>query len=122
MLTDIFLALLDHLSALGLPFYLADCVPQGAELPYLTADIQPPLRTGEAGSLTLCCWCAGDAANPHRIAEADRLAAQFPHRGLWLSTDSGALILTPEKGVHCLAQQTAKGIVFRFQLHFFPRP
>ena len=42
MLTDILFPIFDHLETLGVPCYLADCVPQGTALPYITAEVQPP--------------------------------------------------------------------------------
>lgn len=120
MLTDIFYALCDHLTSIGLPFFLADCVPQGNPLPYLTADIQPPLCPYAEGSLTLTYWCAGAASNSHRLNQADRVAECFPSRGLWLTASSGTLVILPERGVQCVTQQGAQGIVFRFRLQFFP--
>lgn len=120
MLTSIFRALCDYLSLQGLPFYLADCVPDGAALPYLTADIQPPLTAISEGSLTLTIWCADDQANSNRLSQADRLLAVLPGRGLWLAADSGAIILTQEGGAQCVTQHGAQGLVTRWTLRFFP--
>lgn len=121
MLTDIFHALGDHLSTTGIPFYLTDCVPQGAALPYLTAEIQPPLHPRMEGSMTLTYWCTGEKSNFHRLSQANRLEALFPHRGLWLYTDAGALILTHERGMQCATQKDARAISFHFKLKLYPR-
>lgn len=120
MLTSIFRALCNHLSLLGLPAYLADCVPDGAALPYFTADIQPPLASGTKGSLTLTFWCAGDQSNVHRLNQADLLLETFPGRGLRLAAGSGAITLTQEGGAQCVTQHGAQGVITRWTLRFFP--
>lgn len=119
MLTDIFSVLYDHVSQLGLPCYLADCVPKGAVLPYLTADIQPSLRLGTAGTLTLTCWHTGETSNTQRLSHADQMEALIPRRGLWLAADSGSITLIPEGGMQCITQHSAQGVVFHYQLYFF---
>ena len=120
MLTDVFSALSNHLSRLDLPFYLADCVPQGAFLPYLTADIQPPAHSGTEGFLLLTCWCTGETSNTQRLLLADQLQSLIPSRGLRLSTDSGAIVIHSEDGMQCVTQHGAQGVIFRFKLRFFP--
>lgn len=120
MLTDILFALCDHLRTLEVPFYLADCVPKGAALPYLTADIQLPLHPGMEGALTLTYWCTGEKSSYHRLNQANRIESAFPHRGLWLNTDAGVILLTHKAGMECITQQEARGVVFRFKLQIFP--
>ena len=119
MLTDIFPVLCGYLSQLGLPFYLADCVPKGALLPYLTADIQAPLRPGTEGVLTLTCWYTGEKSNTLRLSQAGQMEEIIPGRGLRLATDSGAVILIPKGGMQCVSQHGAQGVVLHYQLHFF---
>nr|MBR4280286.1 hypothetical protein [Clostridia bacterium] len=119
MLTDILPVLCGYLSQLGLPFYLADCVPKGARLPYLTADIQAPLRPGTEGSLTLTCWYAGERSNTQRLSHAGQLEEIIPARGRRLATGSGAVILIPEGGMQCVSQHGAQGVVLHYHLHFF---
>lgn len=120
MLTSIFRALFNHLSRQGLPFYLADCVPDGAALPYLTADVQPPLTSTGEGALILTIWCADDQANTNRLIQADRLLTALPGRGLFLTTDSGAITLTQSDGTQNVNQHGVQGVVTRWTLRFFP--
>lgn len=119
-MTSIFTALLNHLNRLTLPCYLADSVPQGAELPYLTADVRPPLLAGGEGSLTLTCWFTGDTANAQRLRQADQLAALFSSRGTHLSAGSGSLVIKPEGSASCITQHGLQGVTAGFSLQFFP--
>lgn len=121
MLTDILSALFDHLQSLGVPCYLADCVPQGAVLPYFAAEIRPPLHPGADGSLTLTYWCTGEQSNRHRLNQANLIEAVLPHRGLFLSTEAGALVITHDGGMQCCTQHDARGIVFHFKLKLYPK-
>ena len=121
MLTDILFPIFDHLETLGVPCYLADCVPQGTALPYITAEVQPPLHPGMEGSLTLIYWCTGEKSNFHRLNQANRMEAILPHRGLWLYTDAGSLVLTHDKGMQCITQHDVRAIVFHFKLKLYPK-
>lgn len=120
MLTSIFETLCAHLSQLHLPVYLADCVPEGAALPYVTAEIAPPLVPGEKGRLTLTLWQQGSAANAERLSQADVLLTLLPPRGAWLSGDAGALILTGEDAARCLQSGPLLGVQARWALYFIP--
>lgn len=120
MLTEIFTALCDHLRSLSLPLFLADCVPQGMALPYITADIRPSLRPGTAGSLILTCWCTEGKSNVQRLTLANQLEAAIPHRGLFLPCGAGSLVLTHEGGTQCITEHDVHGIVFRFKLQLIP--
>ena len=121
MLTDIFFALFDYLATLGVPCYLADCVPQGTALPYITAEVRPPVQPGMDGALTLTYWCTGEKSSYHRLNQANRLEAAFPHRGKWLYTDAGSLIITHDAGMQCITQHDAQAIIFRFKLKLYPK-
>lgn len=89
MLTELIQALLAHLSAVDTPVYLADCVPDGAALPYITLAANVPLGDG-SGTLTLAAW---HTTNAGRIALAEDVAALLPPRGTYLPFSSGAVIL-----------------------------
>lgn len=121
MLTAVFADLFAHLNKLELPVYLSDCVPQGAGLPYITADIQLPLQPGAEGSVTLICWCAGEGCHLQRLSYAGQLADAIPPRGLYLATDAGALIITHHGGMQYVNQQGIMGVSFRCRLKFFPK-
>lgn len=119
MLTHLFQALIAHLGSLDIPVWLADCVPQGTPLPYITAEIKAPLNTG-AGSLTLTCFPCADAAHADRLAQADALLALLPVRGLWLAIEEGAVILLPEGPAVCVQDAGLQGLRMAWTLHFFP--
>ena len=123
MLTDILFAIFKHLETLEVkvPCYLADCVPQGAALPYLTADIQPPLHPGMEGTLTLTYWCTGEKSSYHRLNQANRIEKIIPHRGLWLYTDAGSVVITHKGGMQCITQGETRCISFRLKLQIFPK-
>lgn len=120
MLTEIFTALCDHLRSLSLPLFLADCVPQGMALPYITADIRPSLQAGTAGSLILTCWCAEGKSNVQRLTLSNQLEAAIPYRGLFLPVGAGGLVITHGGEVQCVTERDAHGIVFRFRLQCIP--
>lgn len=120
MLKTIFQALCDHLSPLNTPVYLEDCVPEGAALPYITADIRPPLSAHTDGLLTLTCWCQGSTANPQRLSQADLLIARLPARGCRLATAIGALILRQKGAALCIRESAAQGVKITWKLQFFP--
>lgn len=121
MLTDILFPLFDLLETLGVPCYLADCVPQGTALPYIAVEIRPPLNPGMEGSLTLTYWCTGEKSSYHRLNQANRMEAVFPHRGLWLYTDAGSLVITHDEGMQCVTQYDTRAIVFHFKLKLYPK-
>lgn len=120
MLTEIFTALCDHLRSLSLPLFLADCVPQGMALPYITADLRPSLQPGTAGSLILTCWCAEGKSNVQRLSLANQLETAIPYRGLLLSVGAGGLVITHEGETQCITEHDAHGIVFRFRVQCIP--
>ena len=121
MLTDILFPIFDHLEPLGVPCYLADCVPPGTALPYITAEVCPPLHPNMEGTLTLTYWCTGEKSNYHRLNQANQIEAILPHRGLWLYTDAGSLVITHDKGMACNTQHDARAIVFHFKLKLYPK-
>ena len=120
MLKSIFGALHDHLAPLNIPVYLEDCVPEGAALPYITADIRPPLSVHNGGSLTLSCWCQGDTANAQRLSQADLLLTRLPARGCPLAMDAGSVILRQEGTAVCIRKSALQGVKMTWKLQFFP--
>lgn len=120
MLSAIFSALIARLSPLGFPVYAADCVPEGAAFPYMTAEVAAPLAPGTAGSLTLTAWIQSGAAHSERIALAENLHALLPARGTWLAADSGALTLVGDGPIRCVQDGPLLGAQSRWTLRFFP--
>ncbi len=120
MLTSIYRALYHHLKQLGQPVYLADCVPEGAAFPYITAKIAAPLSPRAAGSLTLTCWSLDDQPRVQRLALANQLLNLLPARGLRLETDTGTIILRPEGSALCVRESAAQGMQTVWKLQCFP--
>ncbi|MGN0753677.1 MAG: hypothetical protein ACI4ME_04390 [Aristaeellaceae bacterium] len=120
MLTSLFRAICDHLTPLGVPVYLADCVPDGAAFPYITANIAAPLAAHTAGAVTLTLWCAGDQANAQRLSQVDELLALLPARGIPLTTAAGVITLRQTGGARCLRESGALGIKTVWKLCCFP--
>lgn len=114
MLTSIYEALFSFLSQLPYPVYLADCVPEGAALPYITMQIEAPLSSGETGALTLTAW---STSNAQRLSIASILSIG---RGKWLATTTGALILTPDGSGMPVQAGPLLGLQSRWKLDFFP--
>lgn len=122
MLSSIFAALQRRLTQIGLPVYLADCVPPAAAFPYCTAAIALPLTPQGDGRLTLTCWCADDQAHTHRLHMAELALAQLPGRGFCLDTAVGRLAARMEGSAVCLRESAAQGLRTEWTLHFYPAP
>ena len=114
MLTSIYEAIFGFLSQLPYPFYLADSVPQGAALPYITLQIEAPLSPGESGTLTLTAW---STSNAQRLSIVNMLP---PARGKWLATTTGALTITPDGPTRPVQDGPLLGMQRRWKLHFYP--
>ena len=113
-------ALVEYLKDYGLEMHLADCVPQGASFPYLTAAASLPCAGDGQGHIDLTLWCAGPLANTSRLMMHGTLMQYFPHRGLTLQTDEGLAILRP--GTVTLVQEGAAiGIRTALDVRFFPQ-
>lgn len=114
MLTSIYEAIFGLLSQLPYPIYLADCVPEGAALPYITMQIEAPLSPGETGTLTLTAW---GTSNAQRLSITNTL---MPARGKWLATTTGALILMQDGPTSPVQDGPLLGMRSRWKLHFHP--
>lgn len=120
MLKALYEALLTLLMPLGIPVFLSDCIPDGAGLPYLTADIEAPAAPGLSGKLTLTLWCAGASANADRLRLGDELALLLPDRGLCLSLPEHIIPLRPTGGIPCTHSKGAIGLKRTFTLGCIP--
>ncbi len=121
MLTSIYHALYEHMARLGLPVYLADCVPVTTAFPYITAKIAAPLAPHASGSVTLTFWSLDAQTNSHRLFQVDQLLTMLPARGLRLETEMGALVLRQEGGTLCVRESAALGLRTVWKLHCFPK-
>ncbi len=120
MLTNLYQALIQQLRHLQLPIYLADCVPDGAALPYVTAEIAVPITPGSSGSLTLTIWCTGEESNLDRLARTDTLYSVLPPRGAWVNTITGAALLTMDQPSSCVQEAGLLGLRSRWTLRHYP--
>lgn len=120
MLTELYQALITHLSPLGVSVYQADCVPQGAVFPYITLAVTAPLAEGAAGSLTLTAWHDSAQANAGRIAQADALAALLPPRGHCFALETGNVLLLPGSATSCVRDTSILGMRMVWKLRCFP--
>ncbi len=120
MLTSLYEALFAHLSRLAIPVYQADCVPEGAALPYVTARVSAPLIPGGSGSLTLTVWVHGNEANALRLARTDSLYALLPPRGAFLQAETGSMLLRLDHPALCVHKPPLLGLQSTWTLRFYP--
>lgn len=80
-------------SRLDLPAYLSDCVPDDAQLPYLTYSVtQPALNSSTV--LTVFNWHRRDSdGNTARSGMMGQIAQMIPVGGVMLPVDDGYIIL-----------------------------
>lgn len=120
MLTSVFRALCAHMAPLGLPLYLAECVPADATFPYITARIAVPLAPHAAGSVTLTFWSLDSQPLSRRVFRADELLSLLPARGFSLETSACTLALRQEGGATCVREGAALGVRTVWKLRCFP--
>ena len=120
MLSHIFSALHARLARLPYPVYMADCVPEGAAFPYITAEIAAPLTPAATGSLSLTLWTKGGNAHYERLTYAETIHNLLPLRGAWLAAETGSILLTGDGPVRCLQDGPLRGAESRWTLRFFP--
>ncbi len=114
-------ALLSHLSPLGLPVYLADCVPERTPFPYVTMELSCGGGFPADGDVALTVWCRGAEANLQRAELAASLQALFPDSGAVLTLQNGTAALYPsaESALTHAASQDARGSRFRLTLRLY---
>lgn len=120
MLKALYEALQTRLMPLGIPVFLSDCIPDGAGLPYLAADIESPASPGLSGKLTLTLWCAGASANADRLRLGDELSVLLPDRGLCLSLPEHIITLRPTGGIPATHSKAAIALKRTFTLGCIP--
>lgn len=82
-------------SQFGVPAYLTDCVPDDAQLPYITYNVRQP-ALNNATNLTAFNWHdaeKGGRGNTDRTELMDRIAAAIPGEGITIPVDWGYIIL-----------------------------
>lgn len=120
MLTCIFQELIAQISALDIPVYLADCVPDGTPFPYLTAQVQPSLESQTNGTLILTAWSCNDSANAERLTHAENLFTLLPARGIRIPTDYGVLLLRLKSPAICVQDANVRGLQTVWRLSYIP--
>lgn len=120
MLTSVFQALNGLLSAMGLPLYMADCVPQEAAFPYMTMAVSAPLTPATAGALTLTIWCCSDSSHADRVFYVDDLLTYLPARGVRLVMDDVAITLQQNGASACIREKGLMGLQTDWTLRCFP--
>lgn len=118
MLTALFEALVQQLSPLACPVYLADCVPQDAAFPRIAADLSPAPGPGQDGLVRLTAWTG--STNAGRFALADALLTLLPPQGLCLSTAAGRALLFCDGQAECIREHDALGIRLTWRVRFYP--
>lgn len=107
MLNELFEGLCTLLAPLDLPIFLADCIPDGVSMPYLTMALDVPATPADTGKATLTVWCDGGSANAERIRLFDELTARLPLRGICLRMAEHAVTLCPTGNLTCNRSKTA---------------
>lgn len=120
MLSHIFSALHAQLSRLPYPVYMADCVPEGAAFPYITAEIAAPLTPAATGSLILTLWTKSSTAHYERLTHAETIHSLLPLRGAWLAAATGSILLTGDGPVRCVQDGPLLGAQSSWTLRFYP--
>lgn len=92
-MTDLKRALYEFWSQFGVPAYLSDCVPDGAELPYITYTVAQPAFNGST-VLTAFNWHRrGENGNVERSSLMDLIADAIPVSGRFLPVGEGYVVL-----------------------------
>ncbi len=117
---DLFRVLASLFSNLGIPTYLADCVPDQSAPPYMTMDCQPPFSPRETGSLTLTLWSTGQKANNHRLTKTETVLGILPPRGKVLLTEGGKVLLKLKGSLQCIGDPPTRGLRLTYELRFIP--
>lgn len=92
-MTSIKQALYTFWSQFGVPAYLSDCVPDDAELDYITYNVT---QAGFGGSavLTAFDWHRrSESGNKARTAMMDKIATALPVGGLLLALPGGGYLM-----------------------------
>lgn len=91
-MTDLKRALYEFWSQFGVPAYLSDCVPDGAELPYITYTVTNSPAMGVALVNAFNYHAKKPTGNTDRSHLADAIAAAIPEKGVKLLIGSGGFI------------------------------
>lgn len=117
MLSELFEALVAHLSPMQLPVFLADHVPDGTPLPYAALDVQPSALPGAAGTLALTLWAHSHA---QRLQLAEDLARLMPADGFVLHTPQADATLRMTGTLRCVHARSAQGLQAAWTLRLYP--
>lgn len=86
-------ALNTFFNSFGIPGYLEDNIPPGAELPYLTYKPTIPGGWSEATSFHARLWCPSKGGRAPILQTEDMISAAIPRGGLKIECEGGAILL-----------------------------
>lgn len=91
-MTELMSAVTAFLAQTGLPVYLQDQVPDGADFPYAAYSVTDA-PFGQPGALAVTGWYRGERANRQAAGFLDRMASLVPEGGVMLSLPHGKALL-----------------------------
>lgn len=92
-MTELKRALYTFWSQFGVPAYLSDCVPDDAQLPYITYSVSTAGFGGQTVQ-TAYAWCDRDpGGNVWRTSLMDDIRTAIPVGGLMIPVGSGYIIM-----------------------------
>lgn len=92
-MTDFMKALSTFMTQFGLPAYVIDCVPDDAEMPYITYTVSRPTAMG-VSLLTVNNWHNKKLlGNVERARVSDAIAAAIPEKGTRIPVGNGFVVL-----------------------------
>ena len=77
----------------GIPGYLEDNIPPGAELPYLTYKPTIPGGWNESSTFHARLWYPSKGGRAPILQTEDAISAAFPRSGLKIECEGGAILL-----------------------------
>lgn len=86
-------ALNTFFNSFGIPGYLEDSIPPGAELPYLTYKPTIPGGWNETASFHARLWYPSKGGRAPILQTEDTISAALPRGGLKIECEGGAILL-----------------------------
>lgn len=80
-------------NSFGIPGYLEDNIPPGAELPYLTYQPTIPGGWNETASFHARLWYPSKGGRAPILQTEDTIGAAIPRGGLTIQCEGGAILL-----------------------------
>lgn len=83
-------------NSFGVPGYLEDNIPPGAELPYLTYQPTIPGGWNETASFHARLWYPSKGGRAPILQTEDTISAAIPRGGLKIECEGGAILLNKD--------------------------